>query len=395
MPKSVELFTYQPPGSTNVQVLWRADELGLDADALKFAKQEIDNVAYLPQYVLFLGMQESHTTHLPLFEVVKQHPHVCPFETKVEDPVRGMLAPELESAGFELVNREPIVMLEKYTIFPICWRPNLYCPPIRVAELACSNDENGFQARWLDVTSPEWNWLAQENAMKRFPDATQALTAAGIEYIRAKIAIHTQVHKITGDTWIKLSKYAYNRLKPIKCLSTAQAEDVVQEALIAVITGERNPLPHNVADNDAFTKYLRGVVKSKIFALKEHARKIRFDEMPEPSECDIPSLSAENPFESVAIGELKEELFAYLKANMPARHQETIEAWRNVFEESDRIPAIKGRRKYVAEIRAKTQEFIRQYNSLNSEACAATIATMQDLSKSAALPKTLLQTQLN
>lgn len=141
--------------------------------------------------------------------------------------------------------------------------------------------------------------------------------------------------------------------------SSASAEDAVQsafESVLAAIETNRGRTPRlcDLESREAFLRYLRGVVSSKIEGFtRSPGRWIPFDELGMPSRDMTPAQNAE-------LTDLKLGLFSGLRERAHPRHLPTIAAWEDAFAHSDRIPSILGRRKYVMEVKRWSQEIADQ-----------------------------------
>jgi hypothetical protein len=168
----------------------------------------------------------------------------------------------------------------------------------------------------------------------------------------------SRLDEITVADMAGLTRFAQWRLDYCKSARTS-AEDAVQSAfeslLLAVESGRgRTPRLDDLVDHKAFLRYLRGVVSSKIEGFtRSPGRWIPFDELGMPSRDMSPAQNAE-------LADLKLGLFSGLRQWADPRHLPTIAAWEQVFTESDRIPAIRGRRKYVMEVRHCSQKIAGQ-----------------------------------
>jgi hypothetical protein len=160
--------------------------------------------------------------------------------------------------------------------------------------------------------------------------------------------------EISKENLAGLTDFARKRLVMVG-LPYHLDEDIAQTAICDVLNGSRHPRAQDVQSIESFENYLRGIINSIVNKMR---RKLTFEAQQEPN-IPEPSSIASPDFEAIQ-ADLKSKLFPLLKQRMAPRHMPTIEAWEAVFEYTDRIPVIKGRRKYVAEIREVAQQIVQE-----------------------------------
>ena len=166
-----------------------------------------------------------------------------------------------------------------------------------------------------------------------------------------------RVDSITPEMLRRLTDFAYCRLIANE-LPTSFAEDLPQVAVHSLLNNNRNPRPEDLATDEAFENYLRGIISSKAEAMRHRTK---FEPLPEFEKPELHkdlAISTDDPASNVAEAELKAILFRELRKWASPRHLPTIAEWEKVYDHSDRIPAIKGRRKYVFEIRHQAQKIL-------------------------------------
>lgn len=161
--------------------------------------------------------------------------------------------------------------------------------------------------------------------------------------------------EITPADIATLTRFAACRLASFGA-SPSGGEDVAQRAFLAVLQGletdqgGRRPRLVDVADEPSFENYLRGIVNSIAEGMtrtrKFGAQQTEWnDNLP----CERPE--AQSPSRDAQLSDLEGQLFQRLRERAPRRLIPTIDGWRSVFPYSDQIPSIRGRRKYVAQVR--------------------------------------------
>jgi len=125
-------------------------------------------------------------------------------------------------------------------------------------------------------------------------------------------------------------------------LPTTFTDDLTSKAIAAVVQGlsdsgrGRRPRPDNLATHDAFLNFLRGAVASTVegFARGEYRHpKVAVDVVSLASHRSWPDLD-------IYLVDLRNELFARLRQQVPHSCQQTLDAWEESFFWSDQIPRV-------------------------------------------------------
>ena len=148
-------------------------------------------------------------------------------------------------------------------------------------------------------------------------------------------------------------------------LPPSAGEDVTQCALLAMLRGlesdqgGRLPRLENTQTKEAFLNWLRGAICSIIEAM---GRKKQFRNPHAAWDDNVGTGNSDHrmpsPSEQAEVHDLAIQLFDRLRERTPKRLHPTIAAWEHVFDQSDRIPDVKGRRKYVHQIRYLARDIV-------------------------------------
>jgi hypothetical protein len=166
-----------------------------------------------------------------------------------------------------------------------------------------------------------------------------------------------------------LTHFAECRLASLG-LPPSAGEDVTQRALLAILRGlesdqgGRMPRRENIEHKEAFLNWLRGAISSIIEAM---GRKREFrNPHAEWDDNDGRSNIAldKTPSSQAELNDLATQLFDRLRQRTPKRLHPTIAAWEHVFDQSDRIPDVKGRRKYVHQIRYLARDIVSELGGI-------------------------------
>ena len=166
------------------------------------------------------------------------------------------------------------------------------------------------------------------------------------------------LREITAEDIANLTEFAQARLAALG-LPPCSGEDVVQRAFESILRGletdrgGRRPRPVDVASSEAFANYLRGAVSSKAEAMTRR-REWRHEPY-EANEGTVETGEARTPAMDAELADLAQEFFCRLRQRAPSRLMETIDAWEGVYLDSDRIPAVRGQRRHVGEVRDLAQ----------------------------------------
>jgi hypothetical protein len=175
----------------------------------------------------------------------------------------------------------------------------------------------------------------------------------------------------------RLRQFAEGRFARLGA-TTALGEDAVQRAFQSVLQGlesldeGRRPSPKDVATSENFEKYMYSVIASVCDAMSRQRefrcihvpiREEREDNLGE-HERGVAIASPENVRSEAQMADLKQTLFPLLRAQAHWTLRPTIDAWEEVFCESDRIPAA-GHRKYVGQVRQLAQKIVNDLGGLS------------------------------
>ncbi len=173
------------------------------------------------------------------------------------------------------------------------------------------------------------------------------------------------LRQTTEEDIAKLTKFAESRLIALG-LSPGSGEDVVQRAFESILRGletdqeGRRPRLKDVQSKEAFANYLRGAVASKAEAMTRRRESRRDHETYGDNSVELAGNSNDSPAHEVEIADLAAQLFLRRRQGAPAKLIETIEAWQSVYPYTDRIPAVRGQRKLVGEVRCLAQQVLRE-----------------------------------
>ena len=182
------------------------------------------------------------------------------------------------------------------------------------------------------------------------------------------------MQSITQQEWSALTVFARCRLLRIG-LNPSEAEDMVQDAVLAVLKGTRSasegrhPRDADLADQGTFLDYLRGVIAS----LVESARRNGWgghicDALGEISR-GTQSLSDEE-MTRLEFRDLHRQLFTTLGGQAPRRLCGLIDAWRDQGEDCDKIPLLGQHRRCRAELRRMAGQVLKRLIELPSSPLA-------------------------
>jgi hypothetical protein len=181
------------------------------------------------------------------------------------------------------------------------------------------------------------------------------------------------LRQITNQDLAELLKFAQSRLAALG-LAVSQGQDVVQRALESILLGlvpgetGRRPRSMDVADKAAFRNYLRGAVASKAEALtrQREARQphLTYDD----GLASVEIALSRTPATEAEISDFGREFFDRLRHLAPARLQESISAWEAEYPDADRIPTVRGQRKYGVELRRLARKVVFAIDGFGSAA---------------------------
>jgi hypothetical protein len=132
-------------------------------------------------------------------------------------------------------------------------------------------------------------------------------------------------------------------------MSALSGRDLLHDAIQAVLVGSgsgrhgRHPLRKDLANDEAFSLYLRGVIGSLVEA-RTRRREYKHRHLPfqeRSGEYDteqVMTITSPSPEEDIVFRDLNGELFARLAARCPARLQPMLRQWEQVSAWSTNIP---------------------------------------------------------
>jgi len=194
----------------------------------------------------------------------------------------------------------------------------------------------------------------------------------------AKQSCEARLNEIGKAEISALTAFAEIRLMRLN-RSSCEGEDLVQSAILAVVRGlesdqvGRRPRPEDIVDKDAFVLYLQGVILSllqcmtksrEIKAYHKHHQILDEHGADENERGVILASPTQDVAAQAEWDDLQEVLFSRLRQRAPSRLHRTIDAWDQVFQDSDRIPADTFR-KYVVELRGLAREVLQEIGGVD------------------------------
>ncbi len=186
--------------------------------------------------------------------------------------------------------------------------------------------------------------------------------------VECRARCEVRLNELSPADITNLTEFAERRLAA-KGLNPSAGEDVTQRALVAILQGlesdrgGRKPRLVDLDNKDSFLNFVRGAISSVVEAM---GRKWQFRSDHVPWEDGIArtgEATALSPSRIAELSDLRDQLFPRLRARAPRRLMRTIDAWEEVFTESDRIPAPVHRR-YVTEVKGLAQEVITELGGI-------------------------------
>ena len=166
----------------------------------------------------------------------------------------------------------------------------------------------------------------------------------------------------------KLTEFAKRSLAA-KGLDPSAGDDVTQRALAAILQGlesdqgGRMPRLVNLENKGTFLNFLRGGVSSITYSMWRSPKSRTEDEPWQDGVSVANDKLALTPAKNAELRDLRDQLFLRLRARAPRCLMPTIDAWEQVFTESDRIPS-PGHRIYVVEVKRLAQEIITELGGI-------------------------------
>jgi hypothetical protein len=151
---------------------------------------------------------------------------------------------------------------------------------------------------------------------------------------------------ITPETLDRLNRFSHGRLLFFH-LPMLFVEDLPQEAIQDILLRERKPTADQLATAEAFESYIRSIISSKAEAM---SRRLRFEELPERDTMAM-ATPTPSPAQAAHQSDLKETFFKLLKKQVAPSDCPTVDEWHEIFDHTDRIPVVNGKRKSTWRIR--------------------------------------------
>jgi hypothetical protein len=168
---------------------------------------------------------------------------------------------------------------------------------------------------------------------------------------------------LTQQEWATLAGFARGRLLRVG-LNPFQAEDMVQDAVLAVLKGVesssegRHPRGSDLANRHTFTDYLRAVVAS----LVESERRKGWNSCAWEKLDETIAHGHAIPGQEIAglvFRDLHWKFFSILARRTPHRLQELVEAWKEQGEDCEKIPVLGRHRRCRAELRTLAAQVLK------------------------------------
>ena len=165
------------------------------------------------------------------------------------------------------------------------------------------------------------------------------------------------LNALTADERNHLVFFAQQRLAFFG-LPTDLSDDLYQQSTVGVISGTRHPRAQDLASQDAFLNYMRGVINSVAEGWSRKECSVTKEYRSNHCSLDvIQDMVAKPEADPQGFKDLRETLFRRLRAEAPARLLPTIDAWEQC--PDDRIPCITNR-KHVYLVRQLAQKIARE-----------------------------------
>ena len=196
-----------------------------------------------------------------------------------------------------------------------------------------------------------------QNAAKQKRDMSTPFSPEMVALCRVRLA------EITEADTNALTQFAECRLVAVGAPPSC-GEDVTQRAFQALLMGletdrgGRRPRLVDINNKPDFLNYMRGIISSLVYSMTRTTW-FRVEAQIAGRDSDLPDLEKPTPAEHAELRDLGDELFPRLRARAPRRLLPTIEAWKDVFLESDRIPS-QGQRKYAHEVRVLARKILKE-----------------------------------
>lgn len=200
-----------------------------------------------------------------------------------------------------------------------------------------------------------------------FPDSAFSTPSQGSPVTRERKA-RALLEQLAGAEFDRLKNHARYRLERVN-LPTNRAEDLVQDAFLAILTGlgtkrvGRHPCDSDLASNAAFSLYVRGVINSLVEAVRRRREHAASHDPFTPNWCgddeavrQLPS--TDNVLSDINLREELREFFKKLRSAAPNHLQPLIEEWEPHCLSTDRIPIPTGCRRHRLELRLLSKRLL-------------------------------------
>lgn len=172
------------------------------------------------------------------------------------------------------------------------------------------------------------------------------------------------LQSLTQQEWTALAVFARCRLLRIG-LNPSQAEDMVQDAVLAILKGARSasegrhPRDADLAGRGTFLDYLRGVIASLVESARRNGWGGHFTDDFEEITRGTQSLPDEEVMR-LEFRDLHRQFFTNLGGQSPPRLCGLIDAWREQGEDCDQIPLLGRHRRCRAELRKLARNVLKR-----------------------------------
>lgn len=167
-----------------------------------------------------------------------------------------------------------------------------------------------------------------------------------------------------------LTLYARCRLVRIG-LSADDGEDIVQDAICAVLSGGRRPRPTDLVDQSAFRLYLQGIIRSLVEGLSRRRYVEKRLLLPDGYDAEFDAaalrfgLPPPSPDAQVGVTLFAQDFFLRLKTESPKHLLPLIKAWADEFSWLGQIPLSGRPRSFRSRVRVLSQRIFYEMQQSN------------------------------
>jgi DNA-directed RNA polymerase specialized sigma24 family protein len=151
--------------------------------------------------------------------------------------------------------------------------------------------------------------------------------------------VQTLLQALSQEDQARLTHFAAKRLCHFG-VRTHDAEDLFQQAMYAILSGGRQPAPRDLATQEAFKNYIRGVINSVSEGWSRAQHRTHHCSL------DLIGDTLESPTENHGLKDIKIQIFARMRQLAPERLSPTIDAWEQ--SPDGRVPVITSRKHSAA-----------------------------------------------